>query len=365
MWETVERIHKALGIQSTWKFVLLFALLGAVVSGLAAWVVDAGYKNSAEYKTARLPKPEAATRPAQNVAASSPSAHGISTRPRPPRSPSQPQSQNGNSDAAASGNGNFQNTGSISQTVAPCALAIVGNMNNASVNCAPPSGTELAKFGSGTAVQIVENSGPTPIPIATGFWLNTKGYIATCLHSLDGKTIMAQTPMPPLLGNTITVLGGDMMTGLQPIAEDSDADIAILHVVNSPFERSMHGFSLGQKLDDKGQPLGAAETTQEQYWVPEIADNLAHDGEDIIKVSFTQDHAIPVASYDFGHIVRMGVDQDSTKEPYRIFTSFEYKGSDCGSPIINNAKIVIGMMHGPNGEGIPSTYIVELLKKAE
>jgi hypothetical protein len=257
------------------------------------------------------------------------------------------------------------NSPNISQ-IGPCNLAQTGDHNTATVNCGPPSGAELAKFSSGTSVQIVTRTlNQSPIAIATGFWLNKKGYIATCLHSLQGVGISAQVPIPPLLGNALTVASGALTTGLQPIISDPKSDVAIMHVIGSPFERSMHVVAMAQGLDNNGQPLGAPEITQEQYWVPVLADVLAHDGDDIIEVSFIQDHAMPLARYDFGHIVRMGVNSTSSEDSYRIFTSFQYKDSDCGAPVINNAKTVVGMMHGPNGEAIPSTYILNLLKKSE
>jgi len=172
------------------------------------------------------------------------------------------------------------------------------------------------------------------VPIATGFWLNNKGYVATCLHSLAGKAgIGAAVPMPPLLGQSLTVASGRITTIVEPIASDTDADIAILRVLNNPFERSLHGVASAQKLDGRGHALGQAEVATEQYWVPTVAGVLAHDGDDIIKVGFIQQNDMPVATYDFGHITRMGVDPSLAQESYRIFTSFSYKDSDCGAPI--------------------------------
>jgi len=56
MFDAVEWIHRALGIQSTWLFVLTIALLAALLAALAggatAWVVDRAYRNSSEYKAA-------------------------------------------------------------------------------------------------------------------------------------------------------------------------------------------------------------------------------------------------------------------------------------------------------------------------
>jgi hypothetical protein len=273
------------------------------------------------------------------------------------------QNQNPNSNAAV-GSDNFQNSGNITVKVAPCGIAQVGNKNRATVNCAPPSGAELAKFGAGIVVQIEGNTSSSETPIATGFWLNKKGYVATCFHSLVGKTDLGATvPIPPKLGTSFTLESGGLTTGVEMIASDADTDVAIIHVLNSPFERSMHGIASLQKLDAQGRAQGQPEVTTEQYWVPTLAKVLAHDGDEIIKIGLIQQDDSPVVAYDFGHIARMGVDASHPKASHRIVTSFSYKDSDCGAPVMNNANTVVGMMHGPNGEAIPSTYIFKLLDK--
>jgi Trypsin-like peptidase domain len=277
----------------------------------------------------------------------------------------QNQSQNSN---AAIGNGNFQNSGNITQTTAPCSVAQIGNNNTATVNCARPSGTELAKFGAGTVVQIVSvTDGGYSNPIATGFWLDNKGYIATCLHSLPaGYSAQAFVPMPPLLGRNLTVASAGTTTDIEPVISDKETDIAILHVIQSPFERSMHGIAASQQLDERGRNIGKPESTQEQYWVPAIASNLAQNGDEVIRVAFIQKDGMPIVNYDFGHITRMGVDSSSsTRKSYRIHLSVPFKDSDCGAPIINNAKTVVGMVRGSDGVSsvaIPSSYILDVLK---
>ena len=55
MFEIVEAIHKALRIESTWAFVLVIALGTGGIGGVVAWIVDKGYKNSAEYKQSHQP----------------------------------------------------------------------------------------------------------------------------------------------------------------------------------------------------------------------------------------------------------------------------------------------------------------------
>jgi hypothetical protein len=66
MWEAVEKIHRALGIESTWAFVLIIAFGAALVFGLVggaiAWIVDVDYKHSPEYK-ADHPDPKSKTVP--------------------------------------------------------------------------------------------------------------------------------------------------------------------------------------------------------------------------------------------------------------------------------------------------------------
>ena len=50
MFEIVAAVHKALKIESTWAFVLLIALGTGAIGGFCAWIIDKGYKNSAEYR---------------------------------------------------------------------------------------------------------------------------------------------------------------------------------------------------------------------------------------------------------------------------------------------------------------------------
>lgn len=321
----------------------------------------------------------AAQSPGDSSSGASPSApshptsgNGQSTKPELTRKQSganntQQQRNSGRTNVEQQSSGN--NSPNISQ-VGPCNIAQIGNNNSATVNCAPPSGTELAKFGAGTVVQLVSDADSHGAfnPIATGFWLNDKGYIATCLRSLQGHSrIGAFVPMPPLLGQNMTVASAGMTTLVEPIVSDKEAGIAILHVIHSPFERSLHGFALAQPLDDKGQNVGEPEGTQEQYWVPTIAKELAQSGDDIIRVAFTEQGGMPVVNHDFGHIARMGADfsSEGTRKSHRIYTDVPFKDSDCGAPIINNAKTVIGMVLGSDGKfsvAVPSTYILDALK---
>jgi hypothetical protein len=50
MYEIVEAFHKATRIESSWAFIVIVALCTGIIGGFFAWVVDAGYRNSAEYK---------------------------------------------------------------------------------------------------------------------------------------------------------------------------------------------------------------------------------------------------------------------------------------------------------------------------
>jgi len=65
MYDFIQSVHKALGIESTRVFVLIVALGAALVAGsvgaVFAWIVDVGYKNSPEYKAEHPPKQQAAT----------------------------------------------------------------------------------------------------------------------------------------------------------------------------------------------------------------------------------------------------------------------------------------------------------------
>jgi hypothetical protein len=52
VFEIVEAIHKALRTESTFVFVLVIVSVFAVMGGIVGWLVDAGYKNSPEYRAA-------------------------------------------------------------------------------------------------------------------------------------------------------------------------------------------------------------------------------------------------------------------------------------------------------------------------
>jgi len=64
VFETIEKIHRALGIESTWLFVLIIALgfgcIATIAGGSVAWIVDRAYKRSPEYK-ADHPGPKSQT----------------------------------------------------------------------------------------------------------------------------------------------------------------------------------------------------------------------------------------------------------------------------------------------------------------
>jgi hypothetical protein len=62
VFEMVKAIHEALGIESTWAFVLVIAGIFAFLSGSTAWIIDTGYKRSIH---------EAEARESQNLPASS------------------------------------------------------------------------------------------------------------------------------------------------------------------------------------------------------------------------------------------------------------------------------------------------------
>jgi hypothetical protein len=59
-WDILKELHKALRTESTWVFVLVVTIVAGGVGGSIAWVIDAAYKNSAEYKQDHPdPKPQA------------------------------------------------------------------------------------------------------------------------------------------------------------------------------------------------------------------------------------------------------------------------------------------------------------------
>jgi hypothetical protein len=235
---------------------------------------------------------------------------------------------------------------------------------------------ELASFGRGVAIQLGEEvltlpgKPPEFIPVAVGFWASSKGYVVTCLHPIpmQQKFLVAAVPMPPLLGQHIIIPGGGMYTGAELIDKDDDGDLALLRVFNSPFERTMHMGAFFKSLK-----TGEVESQSEEYWVPQIASNLAESGDEVVRIGFASE-AMPVISPDFGHIIRAGVDVSKKASPLRLYTSLPFKTTDCGGPLINEKKQIVGLIIGPDptstfmeprGLAVPSRYIRALLKRAK
>jgi hypothetical protein len=235
---------------------------------------------------------------------------------------------------------------------------------------------ELADFGTGIAIQIVEetpvspNKAPEHRPLATGFWVSTKGYAVTCAKSISGhqNRLVAAVPMPPLLGQNMIVAGGGMFTRAELVATDEQSGLALLRVYLSPFERQMHSVALAKNLK-----TGKVENSVERYWVPKIATIMAQSGDEVVRIGFTSD-SLPVISPDFGHINRANVDTSKSQESFRLYTSLPFKESNCGAPIINDAKEVVGVIGGvdpmspyvqPREFAVPAKYVLDLLKHAQ
>lgn len=140
MLEYVDAIYRALGIKSTWQFVLLIAIafgfIGAIGGGLAALIVDLRYKNSPEYKAENAnPKLEAvAHQTAQNAAAIQPQAPTPSV-PLPKKT--QTEKKGTDSVSAITSGPHSPAVGTITQ--GPNSIAQVGDNNQAiQINQAPP-----------------------------------------------------------------------------------------------------------------------------------------------------------------------------------------------------------------------------------
>ena len=85
MFDTVEKIYRALGIESTLAFVLIIAFGSALTFGILgaaiAWIVDADYKHSPEYKAHHSPKQQTVTATAsQSVTVAAQQGTQISTK---------------------------------------------------------------------------------------------------------------------------------------------------------------------------------------------------------------------------------------------------------------------------------------------
>jgi hypothetical protein len=248
---------------------------------------------------------------------------------------------------------------------------------------------ELAEFGNGIAVQLLETTDAEGSggfkPLGTGFWISSEGYIATCLQQVLTRhgPLVVGIPIPALLSkNTAITLGVDRV-GAELIAQDQDNGIAIVRVLHNPFdEREIHAWTGIMKAGNKkGNPPGYSgkwiKKIPEAYWVPTMVDSLARSGDEIVRIGFAfESNGMGSLSPEFGHINRAGPDplRKDNLLLYRLFTSLSAVEPDCGSPIINNAKEVVGMVFAidPNSPpsqrrevAVPSRYVIAVAAKVK
>lgn len=246
-------------------------------------------------------------------------------------------------------------TGNAS-TTGPCSPAISGNNNSVTLeNCSPIAPKEAAQLGTKIAVILASattgSSGPPQHKIlTTGFWISSAGFALTCLEpiaQISPSELVAGVPFSPFFGNLITVAGGIMYTPAQIAFRDSNTNLAIVRIYNSPFERALHMVATAQNVE-----TGETEGRVEQYTVPKLGSQIPDIGDEVVLVGKQGEagEGIPVMGAEFGHVMRLGID-GSSHNGSRIYTSIPFSEDYCGAPVLDTAsREVVGIAVNSDSE---------------
>ena len=224
---------------------------------------------------------------------------------------------------------------------------------------------EIADFAMGIVIGITtENFDPIfrsklnraapprdPGFTGTGFWVREPGYAATCysaVHTARSNRAPFVGMPAPFLSNSLMQLYNATWMSRAAIRAESETGIAILKVHQNPFD-GLH-LQVGSE--------------KQRYWVPELKTDLAHVGQEVFGIGVAQGDVASFSTFE-GKIVRIGGSQISPSG-IRLFSTLPYRPEFCGGPVLDNHKVVIGMMWGTeNGETVimPSLDIVHLLQR--
>jgi hypothetical protein len=219
---------------------------------------------------------------------------------------------------------------------------------------------ELDEFAASIVVGVrKERKSPLPSedPIATGFWVGRKGYVVTCLISVptNQRSMEVMIPFTRLLREHETMSGIFVTVDAKVKFRDDESNLGILHT-NQNFFDEAHLVMMGRDMELSS---------------PKLAAKHAKSGEQIVRVGFLISPPNPT-SFDFapGYIGGGDFQFDGSGSRYPLSLSVPYRPTDCGSPVLNDRGVLVGVVtKAGSAQGLsdaaPSTFIQNWLKKID
>jgi len=223
---------------------------------------------------------------------------------------------------------------------------------------------EIAALGKQVAVGLKHSTGGGPI--ASAFWINRDGYLATCEDArygdVAGDNLLAAIPVGPVDGRSIIGIGeADSHTMF--VGQDG-RDLLILRALQNPFKGFGGAFSnADSNLHDLPKNRTEGASTDQQ--VLPLSISIPIIGDSVFMVAIESNNDTASTTVEAGRVIRIGlVTVDQTLE-VRINTELHYRSSYCGAPLLNTDKKIVGII-GKSDEqvvAIPSRYLQQLIRK--
>jgi hypothetical protein len=222
---------------------------------------------------------------------------------------------------------------------------------------------EIAEFASKRVMAI--SPGERPITMrqlktftASAFWISNGGLAATCSSSISPASRFTVTiPATPGIRGPVKFFGGGLMVEAAIYKQNDDG----LTIVSVPFVAEIQRKRKTLPPPPKSKYKPASTVYDDQVF--SLANTFPSVGEKIFIYGLEESITLPSFSIHEGHINRLGLGSHVLTRAYADILS---TGIYCGSPVLNETKVVIGMVVGntqrQEAEILTSVEILELME---
>jgi hypothetical protein len=217
---------------------------------------------------------------------------------------------------------------------------------------------EIADFYQGLVITLSSDQDVS----RTGFWIDDKGYVLTYSRKIEDH-VSVGTMRAPLLHGSLISSSGITSTYGKPVYYNSKTGIEIVQVDNNPFIRKERNIALSIEAN------GEVNMAQEKCWVACLSPDLVRGGEAVFLGAVEYDASgDPAISTKSGMVTRR--DNGPVNSPgLRIYTTFPFKRSYLGAPVLDISERLVGIVVGDDGTGnavlIPTQYVIAAVKEAK
>jgi len=223
----------------------------------------------------------------------------------------------------------------------------------------PISASEIAQFASGAVLAVQHGDEP---PSGTAFWIHPKGHVATCADAAfsprEGNLTVSYS-MPVFANVHMESYGA---TTLNAIRQGNDGSgTVVLGVMLS--QMAAPNRKPSQRFHTEETNKGIAQFVVGETWIIPLQVELPKEGDRVFVYALEPNGQFPSYTIMEGSVVRVA----GGKGGLRAYTTFPFKPTYCGAPVINESKQAVGMASGNVVDGqteiIPSLYIAKLMDK--